>query len=129
MELNCKNCGKKLTGRWKNYCSRRCGCLYYIKNNHKETDLEKKMRLWLESQGIKFEEQKTIGNITVPDFVIGNVILFVDGEFWHDRPRRVFTDARINKRLEKLGYKVLRYKGNDILHNFDKVAQDILSNL
>ena len=125
MELKCKNCGKTLTGRWKNFCSRKCGTLLYIKTHHKETDIEKKMREWLELNKIKFESQVSISNITVPDFVIGNIILFVDGDYWHSTPRRKYTDQRINRRLEKLGYTVLRYKGSDILKNFDILTEEL----
>lgn len=129
MELKCKNCDKKLTGRWKNFCCRKCGSLYYIRTHHKETDIERKLRIWLESKNIKFATQQTVENITVPDFLIGKIALFADGEFWHDRPRRKYLDNRINIRLEKRGYKVLRYKGSDILKNFDSVANDICSNI
>ena len=127
--MNCKNCGKVLKGRWKNYCSRRCGSLYYIKNNHKETNIEKKVREWLELKGIKFESQKSISNISVPDFVIGDVIIYCDGIWWHDRPRRKYKDSIINKRLVKLGYRVLRFTDFEILNNFDKVTGDILNNI
>ena len=128
-ELKCKNCGKVLSGRWKNYCSRRCGSLYYVKTHHKETNLEKKVREWLESKNIEFKTQESIGNISVPDFVINKVAVYCDGEYWHDRPRRKYLDGRINTRLEKLGYKVLRFKGNDILKNFETVTLDIINNL
>jgi|SRR5579859_7982835 very-short-patch-repair endonuclease len=128
-EKHCKNCNKPLTGRWKNYCSRRCGSLYYIKNNHKETDIEKKLREWLVSQGIQFKIQESISNITVPDFLIDKIAVFADGDYWHDKPRRKYLDQRINTRLEKLGYKVLRYKGSDILKNFETVTIDLTNNL
>lgn len=125
MEKTCKNCGKVLSGRWKNFCSRRCGSLFYIKNNHKETNIEKKMREWLENNHIEFKAQESISNITVPDFVIGKIILFVDGLYWHDRPRRKYTDQRINKRLEKLGYTVIRFNDAEILKDFDSVTEKL----
>ena len=128
-ELKCKNCGKTLSGRWKNYCCVRCGSLYYIKNNHRETDIEKKLREWLELNQISYEAQKTISNITVPDFVIGKTCLFADGDYFHSSRRRQYTDGRINKRLIKLGYRVIRYKGSDILKNFDRVTEDIKAKL
>ena len=124
-DLKCKNCGKVLSGRWKNYCSRRCGSLYYVKNNHKETDIEKKIREWLESKNIPFKTQESISNISVPDFLIDKTALYCDGDYWHNKPRRKYLDQRINARLEKLGYKVLRYKGSDILNNFETVTTNI----
>ena len=34
-----------------------------------------------------------------------------------------------DKRLIKLGYRVIRYKGSDILKNFDRVTEDIKAKL
>jgi len=130
MELKCKNCGKVLKGRWKNYCSRKCGSLFYIASHHHETDIEKKMREWLEKQNINFKSQVSIKNISVPDFVLdNNVLIYCDGDRWHSGAKRRFRDARINSRLQKLNYIVLRYKGSAILKEFDKVAEDILTHL
>jgi len=83
----------------------------------------------LESKGIKYESQITIQNISVPDFKVGNVIFYVDGDYWHDRPKRKYHDQRINDRLTKLGYEVVRYKGTDILKNFDTVTEDVIKHL
>ena len=127
--LKCKNCGKVLSGRWKNYCSRRCGSLYYVKNHHNETDIEKKVREWLESKNIQFKTQESISNISVPDFLIDKTALYCDGDYWHNKPRRKYLDQRINTRLEKLGYKVLRFKGSDILKNFETVTTNIINSI
>ena len=128
-ELKCKNCGKTLSGRWKRFCSRRCGSLLYIRTHHVETDIEKKFREWLEMEKIGYEAQATVQNITVPDFKIGNTLIFVDGDYWHDRPKRKYHDQRINNRLIKLGYEVLRYKGSDVLNNFSLVQADAIKHL
>ena len=125
MILTCKNCNKILTGRWKNFCSRRCGSLYYVKTHHKETDIEKKIREWLEKENIPFKVQESIKNISVPDFVIDKVAVYADGDYWHSKPRRKYLDQRITIRLEKLGYKVLRFTGTEIHKEFDKVASII----
>jgi very-short-patch-repair endonuclease len=129
MTLKCKNCGKRLAGRWKNYCSRKCGSLYHIKTHHKETDIEKKVREWLEQHGIRFETQASISNISVPDFLIAKTAVYCDGDYWHDKPKRKYHDTRINTRLAKLGYQVLRYKGSDILNQFELVAKDLTDKL
>lgn len=128
-ELKCKNCGKSLSARRKNFCSRRCGAFNYIKSHYKETDIEKKVREFLESKKIPFKVQESIKNITIPDFLVDNIAIYCDGDYWHSKPRRQYLDKRINGRLEKLGYTVLRYKGSDILKNFDKVTVDLLKNL
>ncbi len=120
----CKNCGVELKGRWKNFCSRRCGGFFYIKTHSKETSIEKKIREWLEQQGIEHKVQVAIRNITLADFVLKeNLVVYADGDYWHRN--RKWKDERINKRLEKLGYTVLRFSETDINTNFDKVASTI----
>lgn len=82
--------------------------------------------------GIEFEEQKAFPKQrTIPDFYLPkfNVCLYCDGQYWHRTKRRQFCDARINKRLAKAGFDVLRYWESDINHNINWVASDIKTNL
>ncbi len=126
----CKNCGKELSGRWKNFCSRRCGGFYYIRTHAKETGIEKKMREWLETSGLVFKTQVPIKNITLVDFVLGDKLcVYCDGTYWHSLPKRKYYDDRINKRLEKLGYTVLRFDEQVINKDFNKVAETICQHI
>lgn len=130
MEKLCKNCNKKLSGRWKNFCSRKCGGFFYIKNNAKETGIERKIREWLEREKIPFQSQVAIKNITLADFVLRDkLVVYSDGSYWHSLPKRKYYDSRINRRLEKLGYKVLRFDEKVINDEFDTVINVITNEL
>lgn len=96
------------------------------------TWIERKMAEFLSESGIRFKEQKRIKRCRcVPDFYLPetNTVLFTDGTFWHSKPRRQFCDQRINKRLVKAGYHVIRVWEHDMKNNFKKVATDLLLNL
>ena len=66
--------------------------------------------------GIKYEAQKDLTLFrTIPDFFISpNIVLYADGDFWHNRRRNKRRDIRINKRLIKAGYTVIRFSGSYI---------------
>ena len=138
----CKNCNKKfkvvmsrhLAGNGK-FCSHSCSSTWnykYVPQYNKRTGIEIKMAELLTKIGIEFEEQKSMPEQKcIPDFYLPkhNIFLFADGDFWHRTKRRQFCDARINKRLAKAGYHVLRYWENDINNNINWVASDIKNNL
>jgi len=50
----------------------------------RDTSIEKAVREWLEKNRIKFEDHPKIKG--KPDFKVGNVLIFVDGCFWHMCP-------------------------------------------
>lgn len=58
---------------------------------------------FLKSHGISFEHNKKIGRF-YPDFVIGTLIIEIDGPYWHDP----IKDGIRDKELEKIGYEVQR---------------------
>ena len=58
---------------------------------------------WLSKNNIKFEHQKKVGSY-YPDFVIGNIIVEIDGEYWHDEEK----DKKRDSFLQQNGYKVVR---------------------
>jgi len=74
---------------------------------------------WLDKNNIQYERNKKI-DIFYPDFVIGSMIIEIDGKRWHDKQR---DDLR-GKRLNELGYIVYRI---DAKENIEKRLQEILS--
>lgn len=52
-----------------------------------------------------FLHQKKIGEY-YPDFVVGNLIIEIDGEYWHNPT----VDAEKDKMFNSLGYTVKRIK-------------------
>lgn len=142
VEKDCQCCGDKfkatwyqLKNGWGRFCSKGCSKTWYLSNvqkNKKRTGIEVKMAELLTKLGIEFEEQRAFPKQrTVPDFYLPvyNTVLYTDGTYWHRTKRRQFCDARINKRLAKAGYTVLRYWEDDINKNINWVAQDIKTNL
>jgi G:T-mismatch repair DNA endonuclease (very short patch repair protein) len=140
IKQKCKHCKHKFDARpdqvkkglWA-FCSHACCTAWYGKHfKTKRTSIEIKMAELLTKLGVEFEEQKVMPKQRcIPDFYIPskNTFLFTDGQFWHSKPRRQFSDARINKRLNKAGFNVLRYWEDDINHNINWVAGDIKNNL
>lgn len=74
---------------------------------------------WLDKNNIQYERNKKI-DIFYPDFVIGSMIIEIDGKRWHDKQRDDLRD----KRLNELGYIVYRI---DAKENIEKRLQEILS--
>lgn len=83
----------------------------------KLTRPEKKLYEILNSYNIEFEPQKYIGSYCVDAFIKPNIIIEVDGEYWHNYPYGKETDAKRDKELQEKGYKVHRYWAKDILNS------------
>lgn len=113
----------------------------------KGTGLERKMKNILMEMGLRCNEQPPLyGN---PDFRIRgtNVLVFCDSEFWHGRAIRekkklprfhynkklwteklltnIKRDRKVNQRLRKAGWKVLRFWDKDILKCEGKIQRRI----
>lgn len=84
----------------------------------KPSKLEEKARLILDDLGIKYEHQYIIKDKFIVDFKIGNIILEIDGEYWHGHPdfeplterqlKQKTRDEVRNKYLTTCGYTVIR---------------------
>lgn len=78
----------------------------------------------LRAEGIRFRRQHAIENFVV-DFacIKAMVAIEVDGQS-HDDKRNQYDVSR-QKRLEELGWLVLRYPNSDVLRHTDSVMQNI----
>lgn len=93
-------------------CSRACSAVLGTMSfcaNKGPTSIEKIIGRMLDAIGVEYIAQKWIGRICVPDFRVGNVLIFADGTYWHSKPGVPERDARINKKLKEEGYTVLRF--------------------
>lgn len=81
-------------------------------NRNKWTYPEKVAGNWLDLKGIKYEYNKKVGRF-YPDFVIGNLIIEIDGERWHNPEK----DALRDKELKDLGFTVFRIKASERIEN------------
>ncbi len=96
------------------------------------TDAEK--RLWrklrvMNQQGMHFRRQVPIGSYIV-DFCwhAAKLIIEVDGG-QHNAPSARARDGERTAKLEKDGYRIIRFWNNDVLANTDGVLQTILGAL
>ncbi len=101
------------------YCSQSCRAIDSIRNQRKNgTDIEQMLGMILADLGLKFEKQKPIQGICLSDFfVLPNICIFADGDYWHSKEERVKIDQKQKEELIEAGYRVIRLKGKDILSN------------
>ena len=74
---------------------------------------------YLQYLGVDFSHQKRIEGY-YPDFVIGKIIIEIDGERWHNAEK----DAIRDKKLNEAGYFVYRIRAKD---NIQEKIKNILS--
>jgi very-short-patch-repair endonuclease len=68
---------------------------------------------------------KNLKNISVVDFVIEDLLIFADGDYWHNLKDRRKKDLEKTNNLQDLGYKVLRFDGSFIKTEIDLVKKKI----
>ena len=136
----CLNCNYKLT----NHC---LTCTFDL-----QSPLERKLFLALNKRNIRFKSQyplnwkgenisiegKSFTNpknnfkevLTVADFYIEKrdikLCIYTDGHTYHERTEeQAQRDKRIDRKLQELGFQVLRYTGKDVNENTDKIVDEI----
>lgn len=95
----------------------------------RDTGPELKMAAALDTAGISYERYADLPG--TPDFVIGSIVLMVDGDFWHGKnfwPRRsklkpfwfdkiannIRRDRRVRRKLRSMGYTILNIWESDL---------------
>jgi very-short-patch-repair endonuclease len=103
--------------------------VYASENKKYQTEAEK--MLWLHLRGNKlglhFRRQHIIG-CYIADFVClkKKIIIEVDGGY-HSQPAQAIKDYYRTEQLESLGFKVLRFKNEDIFSNVVFVLDQIFN--
>jgi len=114
-----------------------------------ESPLERQLFLELRKSYIKFEIQYGLGHngeklniehnkktnnysnvLTVVDFYLekrdAKLCVYTDGHTYHERTEDQATrDRKIDRKLQQLGYTVLRYTGKDVREKSDKIINEI----
>lgn len=80
----------------------------------RETSIERMVEAELIRLGIPFRKQVPLLGKTVVDFLIGDVAVYADGDYWHNLPSYKNRDEKINRALTDAGYKVFRFWEHDI---------------
>lgn len=79
------------------------------------SSLEIAVCLVLDKLGVNYETQKPLGYYVVDIFIPDrNLVIECDGKYWHDLPRRIQRDKRLEGWLKKHGYQLLRLPEADI---------------
>ncbi len=106
------------------FCTREC----FIKFNG-ESSLEEKVRKYLESKHVEFQQEVKFGRYRA-DFVLTGtkIIIECDGEFWHLSERNKISDPRKDKYLQSLGYQVFRLTGRQINENHGTAIDQLFRN-
>lgn len=110
----CQNCGKEFRDRpsWDSkYCCFSCYRKGIAKKNG-ESSIEKKVRLFLKTLNILFEQEYRIARYSI-DFFIPHLNLAIecDGNYWHRNKTR---DKKKNAFLKKSHIKLLRLTEDEI---------------
>ena len=77
--------------------------------------------------GCKFKRQVPLGNFVV-DFSCYEKRLIIELDGGHHSEQEVYDQIR-TEYLESLGYKVIRFWNNEVIHNFDAVLSEIFNEL
>lgn len=103
---------------------------YAVSHEKQRTGIEQLIFDYLTELGIQFEYNKKLDRF-YPDFLIPehNLIIEVDGLFWHSDEVQKDDDYHVNKRSEyiKMGYTPLFFREDEILNKFD-IVKSIISN-
>lgn len=87
-------------------------------NRNNWTYPEKIAAKWLDDHHFKYEKNKNI-NGYYPDFLIDNIIIEIDGEYFHNNEK----DAIRDEKLKALGYTIYRIKAKE---RIEERLKDIL---
>mgnify|MGYP002525679294 CR=1 FL=1 len=100
----------------------------YARENRKNATLAEEV-LWEQLRGnglgLKFLRQHVIGDYIV-DFVSQHdgLVIEVDGGY-HSEPRQQEDDILREETLERMGYHVIRFTNEEVLHNIEYVIEQI----
>lgn len=93
----------------------------------RESWIEAYCREWLTMKGIPFEQEFQInGEGHSYDFCVGNVLIEMDGVYWHTQEEQIKKDNAFELHAQTQGYRVIRITDKDIRRNGDVIMQSKL---
>lgn len=135
IQIICKGCGKKkhvdpdkLRKNRGKFCSRSCSAIWRIKyQKTHNTDIERLIEDELIRRNIPYTKQAPLLGITLVDFLLlHDVVIYCDGDYWHNKPDIKQRDDNQNFILKFYGYKVFRFTGKEIKKSARKCLNKIL---
>jgi very-short-patch-repair endonuclease len=119
--IKCKCCGKDFRTscsqlrKGRKFCSHSCSNIMKNRYNKKAgTSIERTVEKWLSDNRVNYEKQVPLHGITLADFLVGTTAVQCDGVYWHSLPGRALKDAKQDKKLEDMGYIILRISDKEI---------------
>jgi DNA mismatch endonuclease (patch repair protein) len=89
---------------------------------------ERMMQEELRSRGVEFTTHAKLFGL--PDiFLSPRTCVFVDGDYWHNRPDIAAKDVKVNRILREKGYTVLRYWEKDIKASASACVDNLLQEI
>lgn len=79
---------------------------------------------WFELNGIEFLYNKKVLDY-YPDFLIGDIIVEIDGERWHSSEESILNDTKRDDILKNNGYVVYRIKAKNVLNNLEQILNKL----
>jgi len=136
VDVTCDYCGKiykekpaKIEMYAHHFCSRKCLGCYTASHQNNPSSVEKKLAEYLIENKISFICQFKY-ELGIADFFIKpNLIIAVDGDYWHNLPNIKERDKRQTLYLEGQGYTVLHLWEHEINENPEKCIDRIKTNL
>jgi len=103
----------------------------------KLNELEPKLQLRINKDGKSYPHTEPVDKdniLTLPDFYLENentkLCIYADGHTYHERTEyQAKRDRSIDRELQSLGYKVLRFTGKEIRTELEKVIADVKKHL
>lgn len=131
-EETCTFCGKIFSKRpcdfeksHTNYfCSIECSqkySTYYINNSSWENEIGQ----FLIQKGIAYEREYRVEDFRFDFFLLDyNILIEIDGSFWHNSPRAIARDKKKNHIALKNKFTLLRFLSDDTRH-LEKIKNDL----
>ena len=121
VELVCECCSKKFMASARSYrngrrfCTNSCSNMIKNKKMKKSgTSIENTMEKYFIDNGIQYEKQVLVQGVALVDFLVGTTVIQCDGIYWHSLPNREKHDDEQDKKLNDLGYTVIRFSDKEI---------------
>lgn len=89
------------------YCSGSCAAIGKLKIHSRISSIEATVAIELERRRLLYDAQVRVGKF-VSDFIVGDTIIEVDGDYWHNLPEAKERDPRKDAFYEANGFHVIR---------------------
>lgn len=102
----------------------------YPKNQNRESWCERFVREYLESKNIDFIQEYQINNEGhFYDFKVNDLLIEVDGVYWHNKEKQILKDIEFEKKANEYGFKVIRITDRELKQRGNLVLEEILNGL